>query len=142
MLLCPAISIIAIHFCHVLQTLTSPSFVRWPPSVSRDDGCTRLSRCRPGRVVWRSWSAQSPGPPLGVAGRVRRKGKPIRSVPVQLQELPEGVAMLDRPPSGLHSGFTTLQLIQDRLACVVTKSPPSACIVPQLHSFHCIPVKF
>ena len=35
---------------------------RWPPSVSRDDGCTRLSRCRPGRVVLRSWSAQLPGP--------------------------------------------------------------------------------
>ena len=44
--------------------------------------------------------------PLGVAGKVRRKGKPIRSVPVQLQELPEGVAMLDRPLSGLHSGFS------------------------------------
>ena len=44
--------------------------------------------------------------PLGVVGRVRRKGKPIRSVPVQLQELLEGVAMLDRLPSGLHSGFS------------------------------------
>ena len=39
-----------------------PESRRWPPSVSRDDGCTRLSRRRPVRVVWESWSAQSPGP--------------------------------------------------------------------------------
>ena len=45
-------------------------------------------------------------PPLDVAGRVQRKGKPIRLVTVQLQELPKGVAMLDRPPSGIHSGFS------------------------------------
>ena len=44
--------------------------------------------------------------PLGVAGRARWRGKLIRSVPVQMQELREGVAMLDRPPSVLHSGFS------------------------------------
>ena len=47
------------------------------------------------------------GPPLGVAGRVRRRGKPIRSVPAQLQELPEGVAMLGQPPTGLRSDYLT-----------------------------------
>ena len=37
-------------------------------------------------------------PPLGIAGRIRRKSKPIRSVSAQLQELPDDVAMLDHPP--------------------------------------------
>ena len=49
-------------------------------------------------------------PPLGVAGRVRRKGRakdePIRSVPAQLQELPEGFTLFHQPPTGLYSGFS------------------------------------
>ena len=35
------------------------------------------------------------GPALAVPGRVLRKGEPIQSVSAQLQELPEGVAMLN-----------------------------------------------
>ena len=35
-------------------------------------------------------------PPLGVAGMVQRKGKPIQSVSAQLQELPKGVTMLNQ----------------------------------------------
>ena len=34
------------------------------------------------------------------------KDEPIRSVPAQLQELPEGFTMFHQPPTGLHSGFS------------------------------------
>ena len=34
------------------------------------------------------------------------KDEPIRSVPAQLRELPEGFTMFHQPPTGLHSGFS------------------------------------
>ena len=34
------------------------------------------------------------------------KDEPIRSVPAQLQELPEGFTLFHQPPTGLHSGFS------------------------------------
>ena len=47
----------------------------------------------------------SQDPPLGVTDRVRRTARPIRLVSVRLQELPEGVTVLDHLPTGLPSGF-------------------------------------
>lgn len=34
------------------------------------------------------------------------KDEPIRSVPAQLQELPEGFTLFHQPPTGLYSGFS------------------------------------
>ena len=34
------------------------------------------------------------------------KDEPIRSVPAQLQELPEGFTLFHQPPTGLHTGFS------------------------------------
>ena len=34
------------------------------------------------------------------------KDEPIRLVPAQLQELPEGSTLFHQPPTGLHSGFS------------------------------------
>ena len=39
------------------------------------------------------------------------------------------------------SGLTKLQLIQNQLACLVTKSPPFTCSVPLLPSLHWLPVR-
>ena len=38
--------------------------------------------------------------------------------------------------------LTKLQHVQNRLAHVVTESPPLACCVPLLHSLHWLPLKF
>ena len=38
--------------------------------------------------------------------------------------------------------LTRLQRVQNRLACVVTKSPPFTCSFPLLHYFNLLPVKF
>ena len=51
------------HSLNIMMFSRGCQCQRWPPSILRGDGCTRLSRCRPGWVIWRSWSAQSPGPP-------------------------------------------------------------------------------
>jgi hypothetical protein len=59
--------------------------------------------CRHGQMIWKSLSAKLQDPLLGVACKVRRKGKPIQSVSVQLQELTEGIAGFNQPPKGLHS---------------------------------------
>ncbi len=39
--------------------------------------------------------------PLGVAGMIERKGKPIHLVLARLQELPEGVTVINQPPNGV-----------------------------------------
>ena len=53
---------------------------------------------------------------------------------------------LDYCNSLLHgitdTDFTKLQHVQNRLARVVTKSPPFTCSVPLLRSLHWLPVKF
>ena len=84
---------------------------RWPPSISRDDGCTRLSRCRPGRVVWRSWSAQSPGRPSWHCWQ----GQTERRVDTVGASAAAGVAgrccNALPTPLGLHSGFSVRVLL-------------------------------
>ena len=41
-----------------------------------------------------------------------------------------------------NTDLAKLQRVQNRLAHVVTKSPPFTCSVPLLCSLHCLPVKF
>ena len=53
-----------------------------------------LSRAQARAMIWRTWDAQSSGPPsLTVLTRSNGKDKPIQLASGWLQELPEGIAL-------------------------------------------------